>query len=110
MTSAKLKWCVGFAKAIQLRGHLRQRVKKKNVHKVERMRDKAFRRWGCFPLPPEWMHPKFYPKGEKAMVYDTRIMKLEYENEDELRTLQAMYPNDDCPDDLPCPPPPVGDD
>lgn len=45
-----------------------------------------------------------------AQTYDTGILKLEYENEDELRILQAMHPNDDCPDDLPCPPPQIGND
>ena len=39
-------------------------------------------------------------------VYDTGVVKLVYSTEEELETLKAMYPNDDCPDDLPCPPPP----
>ena len=39
--------------------------------------------------------------------YDTGIMKLQYDTEEELMILKAMYPNDDCPDDLPCPPPPL---
>ena len=42
-------------------------------------------------------------------VYDTGILKLEYETEEELMILKAMYPNDDCTDDLPCPPPPIGE-
>ena len=44
-----------------------------------------------------------------AQIYDTGIVKLEYENEDELKILQAMHPNEDSPYDLPCPPPPIGD-
>lgn len=55
MMSAKLKWCTGFAKAIQLRGHTKRRIRKKNIHRVEQMMNKAFRRWGCFPLPSEWI-------------------------------------------------------
>lgn len=42
-------------------------------------------------------------------TYDTGIMKLQYETEEELLVLKAMYPNDDDPYDydLPCPPPPA---
>ena len=55
MMSGKLRWCLGFTRAVQLRGHKRARIRKKNIHRVERMRKQAFRRWGCFPLPPEWI-------------------------------------------------------
>ena len=42
-------------------------------------------------------------------IYDTGVLKLKYETEEELETLKAMYPNDDCQDDgWPCPPPPKG--
>ena len=52
--SNKLKWCLGFSKAVDLRRHPRWRTRKKNIHRVQKMMRKAFRRWGCFPLPPEW--------------------------------------------------------
>ena len=52
--SNELRWCRGFARAVILRGHYKHRVRLKNTHKVERMKKKAFRRWGCFPFPPEW--------------------------------------------------------
>lgn len=42
-------------------------------------------------------------------TYDTGVLKVEYENEKELVMLMAMYPNEDCLDDLPCPPPPIGE-
>ena len=43
---------------------------------------------------------------QMAQIYDTGIMKLKYETEEELRILQGMYPNEG----FPCPPPPIGDD
>ena len=43
-------------------------------------------------------------------TYNTGIANIEYETEEELKILMAVYPNDDCPDDLPCPPPPIGSD
>lgn len=50
MMSAKLKWSIGFAKAVQLRGHSRYRTRKKNIHRVKQMMNKAIKRWKCFPL------------------------------------------------------------
>lgn len=50
----KLKWCLGFAKAVRLRGHKKYRIRRKNINRTMRLKNKAFRRWGCFPLPPEW--------------------------------------------------------
>ena len=49
-----LKWYLGYNKAVDLRGHSKYRTRKKNIHRVNRMKDKAFRRWGYFPFPPEW--------------------------------------------------------
>ena len=43
-------------------------------------------------------------------IYNTGIVNVEYEKDEELKLLMAMYPNDDCFGDLPCPPPPVGAD
>ena len=39
-------------------------------------------------------------------TYNTGVMELMYETEEELIMLKGMYPNDDCNDCLPCPPPP----
>lgn len=60
--SAKLRWCLGFIKAGKLREHKDAKVRKKNIHRVDRMINKAFRRWKGIPLPPEWfnLHPKGY--------------------------------------------------
>ena len=52
--SDELKWCNNFRKAVALRGHKKDRVRKKNIKRVYRLRDYAFKRWGCFPYPPEW--------------------------------------------------------
>lgn len=41
-------------------------------------------------------------------TYNTGVMELIYESDDELRLLKVMYPNDDAAQDLPCPPPPDG--
>ena len=53
--STELKWCLGFMKAVILRGHRRHRTRKKNIHRVQQMSNKALKRWGCYPLPPEWI-------------------------------------------------------
>lgn len=42
--SGKLRWCKGFIKAVSLRSHKRYRVRKKNISRVNRMRDRAFQR------------------------------------------------------------------
>lgn len=54
MMSNELRWCLGFNRAVDLRGHSKRRVRKKNISRVEKMKKKAFQRWGCFPIPPEW--------------------------------------------------------
>lgn len=38
--------------------------------------------------------------------YNTGIMELEYETEEQLKILEATYPNDECGDNGPYPPPP----
>jgi len=52
--SDELRWCNNFRHAVELRGHHKYRVRKKNIHRVFRLRDYAIKRWGCFPYPPEW--------------------------------------------------------
>lgn len=52
-----------FLKAGKLREHKNAKVRKKNIHRVDRMIDKAFRRWEGIPLAPEWFNP--YHKGYK---------------------------------------------
>lgn len=53
--SKELKWCKCFMKAFYLsRFHHRKRTRMKNHHRLEKLKDKAFKKWGCFPLPKEW--------------------------------------------------------
>ena len=54
MMSNKLRWCLNFMRAEHLRRHKRWRTRKKNINRLHRMKIKAFKRWGCFPLPKEW--------------------------------------------------------
>ena len=54
--SEELKWCKVFSRVFHLRCyHKKSRVNKKNNRRAIRMMNKAFKKWGCFPLPPEWM-------------------------------------------------------
>lgn len=62
--SKELKWCLNFARAVQLRGHKKKRIRKKNIKRVERMRSQAFKKWGYFPLPIEWI-PAEWKKERK---------------------------------------------
>jgi hypothetical protein len=41
-------------RAVYLRGHHKERVRKKNIKRVERLVEYAMKTWGCFPYPPEW--------------------------------------------------------
>ena len=40
--------------AVKLRNHKRRRIRYKNIHRTEKLKQKAFKRWGSFPIPPEW--------------------------------------------------------
>ena len=52
--SDELRWCKNFLHAVYFRGHHKTRVRKKNIKRVYRLRDYAFKRWGYFPYPEEW--------------------------------------------------------
>lgn len=49
--SNKLRWYLGFLKAVTLREHKRRKTRIKNIRRADRMIKKALRRWGYFPVP-----------------------------------------------------------
>lgn len=55
--SKELKFCLQFNEAYaRACFHKRKRIRKKNYHRAQRMMfHTAVRRWGCCPIPPEWM-------------------------------------------------------
>ena len=54
--SRKLKWCLNFNRVGYYWAHGRNhKIRKKNHNRAMRMMKQAFKRWGAFPLPPEWM-------------------------------------------------------
>ena len=54
--SDELKWCKHFLKTSYLMFyHPRKRIRKKNIHRRNRLINYAIKRWGYFPVPPEWI-------------------------------------------------------
>lgn len=54
--SKELIWCKKFIKVANLSWyHPRKRIRIKNHNKIKKLKQIAFKKWGHFPLPPEWM-------------------------------------------------------
>jgi len=53
--SDELKWCKSFLRVNYLMCfHHRKKIRKKNMHRRDKLAQYAFKRWGHFPMPPEW--------------------------------------------------------
>ena len=53
--SDELKWCKKFLRVNSLMCyHHKKKVRKKNIHRRDKLAQYAFKRWGHFPMPPEW--------------------------------------------------------